>query len=133
MKLMNPAGRSEFTVEKLRTSNKFVSVEDLKSHALEAFQDNLYTKMETLCYIELGHGLRGKQRWLVKDDDLEEMYKLCTGKSEIILWTLCRRANGSDASAGRVSEKPTNSSRHKRATKYETHVEHVSETKLKAQ
>ena len=37
------------------------------------------------------------------------MYKLCTGKSEIILWALCRRANGSDASAstGRVSEKPT--------------------------
>ena len=47
----------------------------------------------------------------------------------------CRRANGSDASARRVSEKPTSasSSGHKRATKYETHAEHVSETKLKAQ
>ena len=35
---MNPARRSKFTVEKLQTDNKFVTVNDLKSHALEAFQ-----------------------------------------------------------------------------------------------
>jgi len=136
---MNPVKRSEFTVEKLRRDCRFMSVDDLKSRVLEAFKDKLPTKLETLGYIEPGHGLRGKQRWLIKDDDLEEMYKLCTGKSEIILWTLCRRTTDSGASSGQVPENHAQSfgnktsGGHKKTTKYETHVEQMSETNLKAQ
>ena len=135
MKLMNPAKRSDFTVQKLPRDCKFVSVAELKSHILETFQDQLPAKLSTLGYIEPGHGLRGKQRWLVKDSDLEEMYKVCTGKGEIIFWTVCRQASGADAE--RVSESQSKGTKpdsgHKKATKYEAHAERVSETQLKAQ
>ena len=36
-------------------------------------------------YIEPGHGLKGKQWWLLVDDDLHEMYSGFTGKREILL------------------------------------------------
>lgn len=39
-----------------------------------------------LGYIEPGHGLKGKQRWLTTDDDLVTMYECYTRTKEIILW-----------------------------------------------
>ena len=69
------------------------------------------------------------------DSDLEKMYRVCTGKGEIILWTVCRQASGADAE--RVSESQSKGNKpdsgHKKAAEYEAHAERVSETQLKAQ
>ena len=37
-------------------------------------------------YIEPGHGLKGKNRWLNNDEDLLEMYGLYGKRKEITLW-----------------------------------------------
>jgi len=38
----------------------------------------------------------------MKDDNLEERYRLRTGKSEIISWTVCLQTNGNGATSGQV-------------------------------
>ena len=37
-------------------------------------------------YIEPGHGMKGRQVWLLESDDLISMYTLFKNKKEIILW-----------------------------------------------
>ena len=86
----------------MKSYEGIVSINDFKSHIMEAFQDKIPTKLEKLRYIEPGHGLRGKQHCLMKDDNLEERYRLHTGKSEIISWTVCRQTNGNGATSGQV-------------------------------
>ena len=39
-----------------------------------------------LGFIEPGHGTKGRQQWLVDDDDLSDMYKSYEGKMDIMLW-----------------------------------------------
>jgi len=42
--------------------------------------------VETLGYIEPGHGLRGKQQWLTRECDLEDMYRSLKNKKEVTIW-----------------------------------------------
>ena len=44
--------------------------------------------VDSFGYIEPGHRLKGKQRWLVQDQDVMEMYVCYEGKTccEIMLW-----------------------------------------------
>ena len=44
--------------------------------------------LESVGYIEPGHGAKGKQRWLTSIDDLKDMYRVHKGKTEILLWSL---------------------------------------------
>ena len=37
-------------------------------------------------FIEPGHGAKGKQQWIVDDDDFCDMYKTYKGKKDITLW-----------------------------------------------
>lgn len=66
----------------------------------EEFQRSnlLSDKPEELGYIEPGHGAKGRQRWLVEDKDLEEVYKMHQGKKEILLWTYT--SDSTDETAG---------------------------------
>ena len=51
-------------------------------------KDQIANPISQIGYIEPCHGVRGKQRWLSSDADLEEIYKInCAGKKEVILWT----------------------------------------------
>ena len=45
-------------------------------------------------YIEPGHGVKGKQVWLVDDEDIAEMYTRFKAKQEITLW--CHAQKGSE-------------------------------------
>ena len=65
---------------------RFHSIEELKTHIVQLCGDKVADHLDQLGYIEAGHGLRGKQRWLVVDSDLEEMYTFHKGKKEILLW-----------------------------------------------
>ena len=46
-------------------------------------------------YIQPGHGCRGKQRWIVTEEDVEEMYRDHYGKVKILLW--CYMSNKKEA------------------------------------
>ena len=60
------------------------------------FPDKVGQSLKHLGYIEPGHGLRGKQRWISSDEDLRDMYRMHSTK-EILLWcfeesgTTCRK------------------------------------------
>jgi len=61
----------------------FESVTALKCRLKQNFSDILgdveEDEIET-GFIEPGHGVKGKQHWIVEDDDLQDMYKHTKGK-----------------------------------------------------
>ena len=75
MKIMNPTKKSEYEVLSMRSKAVYNRVADLKDQVLQEFRDKVQDPVETIGYIEPGHGLRGKQRWLSSTDDLRAMYQ----------------------------------------------------------
>ena len=90
VKVTNRARKSEYTVEKLKSSSKFMSVQDLKDSLNTSLQ---FTPSE-FGFIEPGHGLKGKHRWIHDDTDLEEMYSSFPKKRDFVLW--CYTASKDD-------------------------------------
>ena len=61
-------------------------------------------------YIEPRRGVKGKQRWLLSDEDVSDMYTLHDGKKEILLWCYsaqesCKRPHPPDESDEGSSQK----------------------------
>ena len=85
--LINPQRKSEGVVKKVRKVPILSTVHDLKEHVcscLKASCDDV--SLFELGYYEPRHGTKGKKRWLMDDDDLEEMKKLYKKKKEVLLW-----------------------------------------------
>ncbi len=66
-------------------NDQFALLDNLKAKLKDECKDKVAAKIDQFGYIEPWHGLRGKQRWLDSDEDLEEMYVKFRGK-EITLW-----------------------------------------------
>ena len=81
VKLMNKAKKKEYIVEKLSAKTPFGSLENIKT-ALE----QLNRIVGNIGYIEPGHGLKGKQKWLLDDSDVSEMYAVHKNKREVMLY-----------------------------------------------
>ena len=84
VKVMNPSRKTSFVIKKLKTSQRFQSVEDIKAD----ISDLLSTEVDNVGYIEPGHGNKGKQHQLETSEDLNEMYKVYGKKREVRLWCL---------------------------------------------
>ena len=54
----------------------------LKQHLADALEEDILD----VGYIEPGHGMKGKQVWLVEDSDVAEMYSRFKTKQDITLW-----------------------------------------------
>ena len=79
-------------------------------------------------YIEPGHGLSGKKKWLTSEYDLSDMYEASKGKCDITLWCYgpapCSdpvRARKRQQSVGAEGAKAPKTSR------YDTHVDRMAE------
>ena len=74
-------------------------------------------KVDNLGYIEPGHGLKGKQQWLVQDEDLVEMYTCYDGKKyrEIMLWCI-QPSSGENTRKRPISESHITPLKPKRAS-----------------
>ncbi len=99
VKLINPAKKSEYSMRRWRTSEYFRTVPTLQKRLAEDFKDILgdtHASHIEAGYVEPGHGAKGRQRWIVSDEDLGDMYKAYHGKKEIMLWvfTQCNAASG---------------------------------------
>ena len=81
VKLINANRRSQYVVRKLNSTEQFSSILSLKEQLTNQFQEAIID----FGYIEPGHGLKGKQVWLVEDADVDEMYTHFK-KREITLW-----------------------------------------------
>ncbi len=76
VKVVNPERKSEFTMDKLSNNGQFKSVVELR----QSLTDHLKFPVETVGYIEPGHGLRGKQQWITQESDLDDVYKALKSK-----------------------------------------------------
>ena len=87
VKVINPSRKTAYTVRKLKAV-VFTSVDALKDQ-INKMLDN---KNEAVGFIQPGHGLKGKQGWLVGNEDLDDMYLLHKSKRDITLWCYSRLA-----------------------------------------
>ena len=87
VKVCNPKKKSQFEVLLLKTKAKFESVDDLKKQILADHKEKVCDPIDQFGYIEPGHGLRGKLRFLVSNEDLQHMYSVHKRKPyEVKLW-----------------------------------------------
>ena len=65
VKVVNPERKSEFTMDRLTDTHRFKSMNEFRHSVM----DHLKFQIGTLGFIEPGHGLRGKQQWLNREND----------------------------------------------------------------
>ena len=82
---------------------KFTSVQDLK----DAFNASLQFVPSEFGFVEPGHGLKGKQKWIHDNVDLEEMYSCYAKKNDFLLW--CYTIVGGDTSPRHIGQKRASS------------------------
>ena len=82
---MKSSWKSDYTVERLKSSVVFATLDSL----LGEIKTSLNVNPLHIGYIEPGHGLKGKQRWLISNSDLTEMYSIYERRREVILWCQC--------------------------------------------
>ena len=112
------------------------TVDDLKEYICSTLkvQDEERADFE-LGHYERGHGTKGKKRWLIDDNDLEDMKEHFEGKkAEILLWcydpSVSRKRSRGDSDPGPSAPK-TSKSRSRFANAYEkkmTKVQEIFET-----
>jgi len=85
LKVLHREKKSDYSVQKWGDAQcvRFESVTVLKCRLKQNFSDILgdveEDEIET-GFIEPGHGVKGKQHWIVEDDDLQDMHKHTKGK-----------------------------------------------------
>ena len=82
VKVANRERKSDYTVEKLNFMSKFSSVEELR----DELKSTLQFLPSEFGFVEPGHGLRGKQRWIHDDADIEEMYNGFPRRRDFLFW-----------------------------------------------
>ena len=86
IKIMSEKKKSEHSVQNLHFSGQFASLDALKQGVLSKCADRISIQAG-FGYIEPGHGVNGKKRWLMSHDDLQEMYSAHEDRREILLWS----------------------------------------------
>lgn len=128
IKLIDPAKKAEYVIKKLHgLSTIFNSVDEVKKAIKETCESIVSLSLESVGYVEPGHGPRGKQRWLISDADVAEMYELHCGKKEILLW--CYNKSPSHGHARKRACSPTSddSTKPAKSSRYTTHLEKMTE------
>ena len=89
-------------MRKIRESCRFSSVSSLKEHLTEALQEVILD----VGYNEPGHGLKGRQVWLVEDADVIEMYSRFKKRQCITLWCFVRKPDQPCTNSSRKRDMP---------------------------
>lgn len=103
---MNKAKKKEYKVEKLSSTTPFGSLDSILS-AIQEVDDRVGGNIG---YIEPGHGLKGKQKWLLDDNDVSEMYAVHKNKREVMLYAFTDRQV--EGGSGRVAPTQSHSRKH---------------------
>ncbi len=112
-------------MDKLSSTRRFKSIPELK----QELSDDLNFSVETLGYIEPGHGLRRKQQWLTRECDLEDMYRSLKSKKEITIWCFRPSSPSDKHSRKRASSEgadPPGKTRRESCAKSITEVEELT-------
>lgn len=127
IKVINSARKTEFVIQQLHGLNEiFVSVEELKTAIGEGCES---AQVNTIGYVEPGHGAKGKQRWLISDADVAEMYKIYQNKKEILLWCYKKGPCGKGQKRARspTNDDATHTGNPSKSSRYSNHLEKMTE------
>ena len=86
-------------MKKLKSCSKFSSFEELQ----DSFCTSLEFSPSEFGFIQPGHGLKGRQRWIRDNSDLEEMYNDYPKKHDFLLW--CYTIVGGESTSEVVGQK----------------------------
>ena len=132
MKIINPEKKSDYVIRKFQYNGRFISVKSLKSVILDklslsvALQAGEEDNLE-VGFIATGHGLKGKQCWIVDTEDIKQMYKEY-GKKEICIWCIPRKTGRKIAGGKKRTRSPSpNSSTNTPKPKYQSHKKMIDE------
>ena len=82
VKVVNRAKKSEYSIKRVKYTEKFSSVEDVRTEL-----QSMDVATKDVGYIEPSHGAKGRQMWLETEDDLHEMYQIYDKKRKSeMLW-----------------------------------------------
>lgn len=91
VKVTKTVKKSDYIIQTLKSSAIFTTLESL----IEEIKSSLDVAPHHIGYIEPGHGMKGKNRWLTNDKDLLEMYSKYGKRKEYNLWCQCVIADSS--------------------------------------
>lgn len=98
VKIINQRRKSDYTMEALPSSTcRFTSIDNLKKTLSETFG----FQVGSIGFVEPGHGLKGRQHWLVRDKDLQDMYSVHKKRRVITLWCFRPTVGGAEPSSSR--------------------------------
>ena len=114
--------------------SKIVEIEYIESgHGMKGKKRWIFEDHDLEEYIESGHGMKGKKRWISEDNDLEEMYEHYKGGREILIWCSdpkvdipCSRKQRRASSEG-STKATTNSQVSAKRSTYDNHQQKMSE------
>ena len=86
VKLVNRSKKSEFRVYNVRDEVRFTDMDNLRSFIRARFKEFADCDDIYIGYIEPGHGWKGKQTWLSSDEDIKDLYAVCSKVRHILLW-----------------------------------------------
>ena len=92
---MNQARKSDYTMQALDCCDRFSTIDNLK----KCLSNAVGTQIGGFGFVEPGHGLKGRQHWLLRDKDLNDMYCVYKKRRDITLWCFRPTAGGPEASS----------------------------------
>lgn len=128
VKIINPNKKSEFEVHSLKTKQKFFSLEDVERQVILECKDKVPNPLAVVGYIEPGHGLSGKKKWLTSDEDLLDMYAATKGKRDVNLWCY-GPLKDTESARGSKRQQPGNAegTGARKTSRYDKHVDKMAE------
>ena len=127
IKIMNPKKKSDFVVSRLTAKEKYKDFEGLKKAILTELKGQVEDPIRQLGYIEPGHGLRGKQRWLSTNKDMNGMYQLHQRRKELLLWTYAVSVASAGVGKKRPRSDEDSDERPKKSSRYEGLIDKMAE------
>lgn len=124
VKIISCKKKSDYVIQKLRSSTIFESKEELKRELSEV--QDIPSVIEQLGYIEPGHGAKGRQRWLSSPEDFRDMYTLHRNKAEILFWCVGQNPSISGSNK-RVHSPDRGQESSKKRSRYENHTDKMVE------
>ena len=109
IKVINVNHKSQYTIQKFRSSNRFSSVHSLQDYITKQIQEEAID----IGFIEPGHGMKGKQTWIL-EDDLTNMYSRLRNKKDVVLWCHVRKNDEDPSTSISSAEKNSKTNTRKR-------------------
>ena len=73
-------------MEALNSSQRFTTIDDLK----KSLSEELEIQIGGFGFVEPGHSLKGREHWLLRDKNLQDMYSMYKKRHDITLWCFRR-------------------------------------------